>query len=119
MRNATRVLVVVPDDQCEEGKSLPNTPNTTQDLDHTFSAPIGVDIKGEVWSCVEMPDSAAFFGTGKTVKVNATVDDQPVTTSFMPTGRGGHMLSISAKLRKLLKKDIGDEVTIHLTQRLS
>ncbi|WP_157155395.1 MULTISPECIES: DUF1905 domain-containing protein [unclassified Diaminobutyricimonas] len=88
-------------------------------LDHTFTAPIGVDVKGEVWSCVEMPDSAAFFGTGKAVKVTATVDNQPVTTSFMPTGRGGHMLSISAKLRKLLKKDVGDEVTVHLMERLS
>lgn len=90
-----------------------------QTLDHTFTAPIGVDVKGEVWSCVEMPGSVDFFGTGKSVRVVATVDDQPVTAAFMPTGTGGHMLSISAKLRKLLGKDIGDQVTVHLSERLS
>ena len=89
------------------------------ELDHHFTAPIGVDVKGEMWSCVEMPNSADFFGTGKSVKVVATVDNQPVRAAFMPTGTGGHMLSISAKLRKLLGKDIGDEVTVHLTERLS
>lgn len=93
--------------------------NEPQPLDHTFTAPIGVDVKGEMWSCVEMPNSADFFGTGKSVKVVATVDDQPVRAAFMPTGTGGHMLSISAKLRKLLGKDIGDEVTVHLSERLS
>ena len=88
-------------------------------LDHTFTAPIGVDVKGEVWSCVEMPGSVDYFGTGKSVRVVATVDDQPVTAAFMPTGTGGHMLSISAKLRKLIGKDIGDQVTVHLSERLS
>ena len=39
-------------------------------LDHTFTAPIGVEVKGETWACVEMPGSAEFFGTGKAVKVN-------------------------------------------------
>jgi hypothetical protein len=90
-----------------------------QPLDHTFSAPIGVDIKGDIWSCVEMPDSAAFFGTGKSVKVVATIDDVPVSGGFMPTGTGAHMFSISAKLRKKLGKEIGDEVTMHLSERLT
>ncbi|WP_312179526.1 DUF1905 domain-containing protein [Arthrobacter sp.] len=88
-------------------------------LDHTFKAPIGVNVKGDIWSCVEMPGSTEFFGTGKTVKVVATVDDQPVRAGLMPTGSGGHMLSISAKLRKKIGKDIGDNVTIHLSERLS
>jgi hypothetical protein len=88
-------------------------------LDHTFTAPIGVDVKGEIWACVEMPDSAEFFGTGKSVKVAATVDGIPVSTAFMPTGTGSHMLSLNAKLRKKLGKDIGDVVTVHLEQRLS
>ncbi|MFZ3415382.1 GNAT family N-acetyltransferase [Arthrobacter sp. 3Tela_A] len=88
-------------------------------LDHTFTAPIGVKVKGDVWSCVEMPGSAEFFGTGKTVKVAATVDEEPIRGGLMPTGQGGHMLSISAKLRKKLGKDIGDTVTVRLTERLS
>lgn len=89
-------------------------------LDHSFSAPIGVDVKGDIWSCVEMPGSAEFFGTGKSVKVNATVDDIELkNVGLMPTGTGGHMLSISAKLRKQLGKDIGDHVTVQLHERLT
>ncbi len=88
-------------------------------LDFTFTAPIGVNVKGEVWSCVEMPGSAEYFGTGKSVKVVATVDALPITAAFMPTGTGGHMLSISAKLRKKLGKEVGDVVAVHLSERLS
>lgn len=91
----------------------------TRALDHTFTGTIGVDVKGKIWSCVEMPGSAEFFGTGKAVKVVATVDDEPITAGLMPTGTGGHMLSISAKLRKRLGKEIGDSVTVDLTERLS
>lgn len=89
-------------------------------LDHTFTAPIGVEVKGEVWSCVEMPGSADFFGTKRAVRVDATVDDLPLhNVGLMVTGTGGHMLSISAKLRKQLGKDVGDSVTVHLQRRLS
>lgn len=88
-------------------------------IDLTFTAPIGVDVKGELWSCVEMPGSAEIFGTGKSVRVTGTIDSLPITTAFMPTGRGGHMLSVSAKLRKQLGKEIGDSVTVRLTERLS
>ena len=89
-------------------------------LDHTFTAPIGVDVKGEIWSCVEMPDSAEFFGTKRAVRVDATVDGiELANVGLMVTGRGGHMLSISAKLRKQLGKEIGDPVTIHLHRRLT
>lgn len=88
-------------------------------LDFTFTAPIGVNVKGEVWSCVEMPGSVEYFGTGKSVKVVATVDALPITAAFMPTGTGGHMLSISGKLRKKLGKEVGDVVAVHLSERLS
>jgi hypothetical protein len=89
-------------------------------LDHTFTAPIGVDVKGELWSCVEMPSSAEFFGTKKAVRVDATVDGIKLPNiGLMVTGRGGHMLSLSAKLRNQLGKDIGNEVTVHLTRRLT
>ena len=64
-------------------------------LDHTFSAPIGVEVKGEVWSCVEMPGSAEFFGTKRAVRVDATVDDIPLqNVGLMVTGRGGHMVQV-------------------------
>lgn len=94
-------------------------PDFPQPLDHAFTAPIGVDVKGEVWSCVEMPGSAEFFGTRRSVKVAGTIDDEPITSGFMPTGTGGHMLSVSAKLRKKLGKEIGDTVTVQLSERLT
>ena len=88
-------------------------------LDVTVTAPIGVTVKGDLWSCVEIPDSAALLGTGKAVRVVATVDALPVTAGLLPTGSGGHMLSISAALRKKLGKELGDEVVVHLLERLN
>ena len=88
-------------------------------IDLEFTGPIGVVIKGDTWSCVEVPGSVDFFGTGKAVKVVSTVDGEPLTVALMPTGSGGHMLSISAKLRKTLGKELGDNVTVHLTERLT
>jgi hypothetical protein len=89
-------------------------------IDHTFTAPIGVDVKGAVWPCVEMPGSAEFFGTKKAFRVDVTIDGIPlVNVGMMVTGTGGHMLSLSAKVRKKLGKDIGDTVTIHLERRLT
>ncbi len=86
-------------------------------LDITFTAPIGVDVKGGIWSCVEVPDSMTLLGTGRTVRVDATVDGMPLpNASLLPTGRGGHMLSISAKLRGKLGKDVGDAVTVRLVR---
>jgi hypothetical protein len=35
----------------------------------------------------------------------------------MVTGTGGHMISLSAKVRKLLGKDIGDVVRVAVTAR--
>jgi len=89
-------------------------------LDHTFTAPIGVDVKGDTWPCVEVPGAVELLGTGRSVRVDATVDDVPVTNAgLMPTGTGGLMLSLNAKLRKRLGKDVGDEVTVRLERRLS
>jgi hypothetical protein len=88
-------------------------------IEFEFTGPIGVDVKGDVWSCVEVPGSVEFFGTGKAVKVVSRVDAEPLTVALMPTGSGGHMISISAKLRKKLGKEIGDLVTVRLTERLT
>ena len=88
-------------------------------IDIRFTGVIGVDVKGDVWSCVEVPDSVELFGTGKAIKVVGRVDAEPVAVALMPTGTGGHMLSISAKLRNKLGKEIGDEVTVHLSERLT
>ena len=87
-------------------------------LDHTFEATIGVDVKGERWTCVEIPDSADLLGTRKTIRVDATVDGIPLPdVGLLVTGRGGHMLSLKAKLRKQLEKDLGDVVSVRLQGR--
>lgn len=92
---------------------------TTRELDHSFTAPIGVEVRGETWSCVEVPGSAELLGTKKSVRVDAVVDDVPMSdVGLMVTGRGGHMLSLSAPIRKRLGKDVGDEVAVRLLRRL-
>lgn len=84
----------------------------------SFQTTIGVEVKGETWSCVEIPGSAEFFGTGKTVRVDAQVDDLVIeNVGAMVTGNGGHMVSLNAKARKSLGKDIGDTVEVTITRR--
>lgn len=90
----------------------------SEELDYAFNAPIGVDVKGQMWSCVEVPGSAELFGTKKALRVDATVDGLLLENlGLMVTGRGGHMLSLSAKLRKQLGKDVGDSVEVRLLRR--
>ncbi len=84
----------------------------------TFETTIGVEVKGETWSCVEIPDSAEFFGTGRTVRVDAAIDDVVLeNVGAMVTGTGGHMVSLSGKARKKLGKEIGDPVQVAITRR--
>ncbi len=79
---------------------------------------VGVEVKGETWSCVEIPGSADFFGTGKTVRVDAVIDAVKLENiGAMVTGTGGHMVSLNAKVRKALGKDIGDTVAVTITKR--
>lgn len=84
----------------------------------SFEAVIGVEVKGETWACIEIPDSAELFGTGRSVRVDATVDDVRLdNVGAMVTGRGGHMISLNAKVRKALGKEVGDNVTVSVTRR--
>ena len=83
-----------------------------------FDSTIGVDVKGETWSCVEIPDSVVLFGTGRSVRVDALIDGVALeNVGAMPTGANGHMVSLSAKVLKALGKDVGDEVHVVITRR--
>ncbi|MFC0712710.1 DUF1905 domain-containing protein [Cellulomonas biazotea] len=89
---------------------------TTEQLQ--FDTTIGVEVKGETWNCVEIPGSAEFFGTGRTVRVDATIDDVVLEdVGAMVTGTGGHMVSLSAKIRQRLGKDVGDPVAVTIVKR--
>ena len=82
-----------------------------------FDTTIGIEIKGEMWACIEIPGSAEFFGTRKTVRVDAAIDEVRLqNVGAMVTGQGGHMISLSAKVRKQLGKDVGDIVRVALVQ---
>ena len=83
-----------------------------------FRTTIGVEVKGDMWNCVEIPGSKDFFGTGKAVRVDAKIDGVLLeNVGAMVTGTGGHMVSLNAKVRKALGKEIGDWVEATITKR--
>ena len=73
-----------------------------------------------MYGYLELAGSADLLGTRRAVKVAGTLDGHPFEATLMPSGAGPHWLPLRSALCKAIgKSDAGEQVAVHLQQRVS
>jgi hypothetical protein len=86
------------------------------EINQTFQATI--EERGG-WTVVVWPESVAFFGSTRSIKVKGSMNGVPFQTAFLPWGDGTQFLPVSKKVLKAMGKQSGDTITVTLEESLS